>query len=73
MQSKLEDLFCLECKNKRAYKKENRRACLTKKKKFLETLGELKKKMILLGHSGYQNFCKEFYENFSGEERENMI
>jgi len=39
----------------------------------LETLGELKKKMILLGHSGYQNFCKEFYENFSGEERENMI
>ena len=50
--------------------------CKVKKcdtKKFLETLEELKKKMILLGHSGYQNFCKEFYENFSGEERENMI
>ena len=41
--------------------------------KFLETLEELKKKMILLGHSDYQNFCKEFYESFSGEERENMI
>lgn len=35
--------------------------------KFLEALEELKKKMILFGHSGYPDFCKEFCENFSDE------
>ena len=41
--------------------------CKVKKsdtKKFLEALGELKKKMIFLGHPNYQNFCKEFCKNF---------
>ena len=32
--------------------------------RFLEALGELNKKMMLLGHSDYQTFCQEFYENF---------
>lgn len=41
--------------------------------KFLEALGELKKKMILLGYSDYQNFCKEYCEIFSGTEREKVI
>ena len=41
--------------------------------KFLEALGELKKKMILLGYSDYQNFCKEYCETFSGTEREKVI
>ena len=31
--------------------------------KFLEALEELNKKMILLGHSDYHNFCKEFFGN----------
>ena len=36
--------------------------CKVKKKdhdKFIETLGELKNKMLIMGHSDYESFCEE--------------
>lgn len=36
--------------------------CKIKKKnqdKFIKTLGELKNKMLIMGHSDYESFCKE--------------
>ena len=32
--------------------------------KFTEALEDLNKKMLLLGHTNYPGFCKNFYENF---------
>lgn len=36
--------------------------CKVKKKdhdKFIETLGELKKKMLIMGYSDYESFCEK--------------
>ena len=40
--------------------------CKVKKKdhdKFIETLGELKNKMLLMGYSDYESFCEEQINN----------
>lgn len=32
--------------------------------RFLESLEELKKKMLILGHTDYEDFCKKFHDKY---------